>query len=84
MLDRWMHVCVFALSAVCIFEASGLDVTKKEKALTNVTPTTWAGLSNCQQTDRRICRQTGRREDWRQDRGAGGQGRAPVLTKSIN
>lgn len=84
-----MCVCVFAVSAVCIFEATGLmvaglDVTKKEKAPTNVTPTTWAGLSNCQQIDRRICRQTGRQEDWRQDRGAGGQGRVAVVTKSIN
>lgn len=45
-----------------------------------MTPTTWAGLSNCQRTDRRICRQV----DGSTGDKAGGQGRAAVVTKSIN
>lgn len=73
---------MFALSAVYIFEASGLvisgiDVTgekkREKKSDTYVTRTKWVGLSNRQAADRRIQRQAARQEGWRQGRDTGGQ-----------
>lgn len=46
-----------------------------------MTRTTWAGLSNRRRTDRRICRQAGRQEDWRQHGEVGGHSASYKVNK---